>query len=252
VSGPGRAGPGAQHHSPVSNRRQNPAVCDVYHARLSSLLPHHAGLLDETERARADRYVRAVDRDRFVLAAALLRIVARRVGNTTEAVGVDRECDHCGEPHGKPRLTGSAFEVSLSHSGEMVVVAISAQGPVGIDVEARRPLDYEPLLRYVCTEDEQRHIQGPDDFFTYWTRKEALLKARGTGLTTPLRSVSVTSPHSAPAVLTWNDRSSPKAQLFDLPLGHSFAGALAVLSTAPLRYRLMDAAHLLGPDTAAH
>ena len=100
-----------------------------------------------------------------------------------------------------------------------------------------------------CTEDEQRHIQGLDDFYTYWTRKEAFLKALGVGLTKPLRSVSVSTPQSPPSVVTGNDGSSPPAQLVDLRFDRNYAGALAVLSTSRLCCRFVDAADLLARPT---
>jgi 4'-phosphopantetheinyl transferase len=228
----------------AANRSLSSAICDVYIATTSALRSGHEHLLDASERARAGRYVRAEDRERFILGAALLRLVAAGVSGKPEAVVVDRTCGRCGKPHGKPRIVGSDLETSIAHSGSVAAVAASVDGPVGVDVEARRDLDYGPLLRQVCTEDEQLHVRGLDDFYTYWTRKEAFLKATGTGLMDSMRNVVVTAPGSLPAVLNVSPAPPAPPQLVDIhPYGQT--GAVAVLTSLPLRCNVVEAAALL-------
>ncbi|PSK67338.1 hypothetical protein B0E53_00684 [Micromonospora sp. MH33] len=82
------------------------------------------GLLDHRERQRADRAAAEVDRARFLLGAALLRIVAGSMLDLpAEAVTVDRTCPQCGRWHGRPTLPGTGLELSVSHSGAVVTVA---------------------------------------------------------------------------------------------------------------------------------
>lgn len=77
------------------------------------------------------------------------------------------------------------LHISLSHCRTAVAAAVSHDGPVGIDVESRRRID-EGLMRRVCTADEQAAIDRSADptmaFLRLWTRKEAVLKMRGTGI----------------------------------------------------------------------
>lgn len=91
------------------------------------------------ELARAEAYERPADRGRSLLGAALLRAtVAERLGVRPVEVVVDRTCSDCGGGHGRPRILGpgSALPwVSVSHSGVLVVVAISTDGPIGVDVQ---------------------------------------------------------------------------------------------------------------------
>ena len=75
--------------------------------------------------------------------------------------------------------------VSISHCRAAVAVAVSPEGRVGIDVECRRKIG-DGLLERVCTVDEQAAVRTATDptmaFLQLWTRKEAVLKMRGTGI----------------------------------------------------------------------
>lgn len=77
------------------------------------------------------------------------------------------------------------LSVSISHCRTAVAVAVSPESRVGIDVECRRKIG-EGLLERVCTADEQAAVRAAADptmaFLQLWTRKEAVLKLRGTGI----------------------------------------------------------------------
>ena len=77
------------------------------------------------------------------------------------------------------------LSVSISHCRTAVAVAVSPEGRVGIDVECRRKIG-DGLLERVCTADEQAAVRAAADptmaFLQLWTRKEAVLKLRGTGI----------------------------------------------------------------------
>ena len=94
--------------------------------------------------------------------------------------------------HGKPFIAGGP-DFNISHSGDIVVLALSENGPVGIDIEEIRPVNVEDYLRQV---PEIAHVRQMVDvyhasnyFFDCWTRKEAVLKACGEGLLAPLEDV---------------------------------------------------------------
>lgn len=84
----------------------------------------------------------------------------------------------------KPYLTEGPF-FSISHCRTAVAVAVDDECEVGIDIESIRHAD-EALIQRTMNEQEQELIcqaQEPDRMFTtFWTQKEAVLKARGTGL----------------------------------------------------------------------
>ena len=86
------------------------SVCVVWLADIQLAGPGHHALLNDVERARRDQYLRADDRTRFTLAAALLRLVAaEEAGLHPTDVLIDRTCERCGRPHGKPRLPGTGL-----------------------------------------------------------------------------------------------------------------------------------------------
>lgn len=181
--------------------------------------PWHADLLTPAERRRAEAFRRDEDRDRFTTANALLRLAAEDFLGTAPVV--DRTCPRCGEPHGKPRVQG--VEVSVSHSGDLIAVALTDLGPVGVDVEeTKRHTDIDSLLRYVFSAAELAAIPDPAVlFYQAWTRKESVLKATGDGLSVPMTTLTV-----LPSSAEYNIRDlTPR-----LP---GYAAALTVLTPDP-------------------
>ena len=92
--------------------------------------------------------------------------------------------------HGKPDFAGlTYFHFNISHSGELIALAVS-ESAVGVDVERLLTPDYRVSKR--CCEDEQIYISdSPIRFFEIWTKKEAILKYQGTGISGGLKSFSV-------------------------------------------------------------
>lgn len=94
--------------------------------------------------------------------------------------------------HGKPYLKDYPdVHFNLSHCKNGIAVVVSDQ-PVGIDIESYRSVS-DSLLRYTMNEEEQLIIQESDDpirtFTEYWTKKEAVFKLRGTGITKGLHEL---------------------------------------------------------------
>lgn len=94
--------------------------------------------------------------------------------------------------HGKPYLIDyPEIHFNLSHCKNGIAVAVSDQ-PIGIDIEGYRQVS-DSLIRYTMNEEEQRIIRESDDpvrtFTEYWTKKEAVFKLRGTGITHDLHGL---------------------------------------------------------------
>ena len=141
--------------------------------------------LDARELARLDALRPPAARLRFAAAHVALRtVLGLAVGRAPAAVRIGRE------PSGKPRLEGTGPAFSLAHSGDVAAVAVGGRAALGVDVELRRPVPrLDPMIRYACTPGERAALEGIDDeaeraerFLALWVRKEAVLKATGTGL----------------------------------------------------------------------
>jgi 4'-phosphopantetheinyl transferase len=128
--------------------------------------------LSPEEQDRASRFRFERDRRRFIVARARLRqLLAERLGSTPRSIQLAYG------KHGKPTLAGlfasSGWQFNLSRRDELALYAFSRAGEVGVDVEA-----LHPLPDYMKTSADQRSLA----FFRFWTRKEALAKALGVGL----------------------------------------------------------------------
>jgi 4'-phosphopantetheinyl transferase len=223
-----------------------PGTCEVWWASATWMRPWHADVLSDDERARRSRLWDDGHRAQYTVAAALLRLVAAPLtARAASRVVVDRSCPRCGRPHGRPRLTGTGLHVSISHSGTTVAVAVSGAGEVGVDVQRVDVDPVQELSPLVLAETEAGHVAAARDFFTYWTRKEALVKATGDGVTVPLREVVVTPPGTPPRLLGYPRQGGLAAQLRDLSPDPGYVGALAVLSPRPVVVRERSGEQLL-------
>lgn len=185
--------------------------------------------LDPEQRDRHQRLRQPQDRDDF-LAARLLaqRLVAEATGRPSNEIAFTQRCDHCQGPHGRPLIDSpDQPHISWSHAKGWVAAVVSAQ-PCGIDIE---PVTDRPPLFDVLTAGEQEEVRSAPEgrqqaiaFLRLWVRKEALLKAVGTGLTdqTAPAQLDVRDDHLTYAGRRW--------QLTNLPTTHAVVAAAAVHS----------------------
>jgi 4'-phosphopantetheinyl transferase len=116
-------------------------------------------------------------------------------------------------PFGKPFIEGGP-EFNISHSGEMVVLAMTEKGAVGIDVERIRPVNakdfsqYLPEVSNLDCRDDKEHLKL---FYDCWTRKEAVLKGSGAGLSVPLEQVVLSGEMAHLQGVQWFLKSFPIA-----------------------------------------
>jgi 4'-phosphopantetheinyl transferase len=215
--------------------------CTVWWAEPGCAGPALAALLPAADRERVGRLRRVEDRDRTIVAWALVRtLLGELLGEDPSDVAIERRCVRCGSgDHGKPLLadTSAAIHFSLAHSGPHVVVALSRAGPVGVDVECLKPnMDYRSLVRNTLTADETVafHAGGarPHDFLRSWVRKEAVTKAVGTGVATAFDRFAVAGPAEDATLLTWPEDPSlvDRTTLLDLPGDPDRPAAVAVLA----------------------
>ncbi len=197
-------------------------------------------LLDRHEQERLARLRRPADAARYLAAHALTRIVLGSwLERPASALVIDRTC-RCGQQHGKPALAGDGPAFSLSHAGDVVGVAVLDEGPVGLDVEVIRPMsDLAAMARHVGAPAE------PSAFFRAWTRKEALLKATGDGLASPMAAIVL----DADGVASWTGDGAPDGPVWlrDLSAPDGSPAAVAGLGAAAPTVAEHDGHPLLHP-----
>jgi 4'-phosphopantetheinyl transferase len=184
------------------------ATVDVWVASASSIDPRDlsrmATVLTAGEDARGARFVRACDRDAFVLTRALIRTCLSRYGPTAPGdwrfVTNAHQCPFvAADQAGTPWLS-----FNVSHTDGLVALAVTRGHRVGVDVESvARPVLEDVPERHFAP-DEVRDLRAlpaaeqPHAFFDYWTLKEAYIKARGLGLALPLDQFAFTLRGAAP------------------------------------------------------
>jgi 4'-phosphopantetheinyl transferase len=158
-----------------------------------------AATLDQSEQARLAAFRVDAPRERFIASRGLLRAtLARYVGAPPASLRF------CAGAHGKPALDGEpddGLRFNLSHSDDLLLIAIARGAEVGVDLEHVRPiLGMRQIAAALLTPAEQAELdQAPaaqrDALFTHhWARHEAIAKGEGYGMAragAPLRAWSV-------------------------------------------------------------
>ena len=147
-------------------------------------------ILSDEERVRAARFVFPIHAERFTVAHGRMREVLGRVLDSDPA-----SLQFALNAYGKPELTDFDVHFSLSHSGDWAALAVAAF-PLGVDIEVIRPVERELPERFFSPAECQGLRVLPDPvwspaFFRCWTRKEAVVKALGLGLSFPLEDFDV-------------------------------------------------------------
>lgn len=212
-------------------------------------------LLDQGERERHGRFLRPVDAARFATGRAVAKtVLAQQVGIDPADVHFTTDCPHCAGSHGKPRVVGTDVDLSISHSGDLVAVGMVVGAVLGVDVEqttTRQP-DNLPVDALAPREREVIRALPPDQrvaaFFTYWTRKEALLKATEHGLAVGMDSFTMSAPNEHPELLEWSStKAAPgPVRLHTLSPDPAHQGCVAVLTDRDIEVVEAQAADVLG------
>jgi 4'-phosphopantetheinyl transferase len=193
-------------------------------------------ILSADEVARAERYRVEGPRQQFLAARTLLRrAIAAWLGSPP------KNLTFVYNAYGKPSLADApTVAFSLAHSGDWLALAVSDAGPVGLDLEQKRPLALTSLSSYLAP-PESAHIMGApagakqDLFFRYWVLKESYLKATGRGFSLPLTSFAF-SPTDPPRLIfsSLNDAETWQFCLPAAPDGY----ALALALPAPIKIEI--------------
>lgn len=103
------------------------------------------------------------------------------LANFCNILPIDIKIDYTS--YGRPFIVNSKLDFNISHAGEYLVLAIIDSSKVGIDIEeCDNSINPAELGSIVFSSVEQELIDNDiNKFFKLWTKKEALIKAHGTG-----------------------------------------------------------------------
>jgi len=164
-------------------------MIDVWCLRDPAVTRH---VLDDAERARADRFLCARSAATYRAAHTLKRRILSHYRPDVAPTDWHFDANAWGKPAVAAPTEVPAF--NLTHSGEAIAVAV-ADAEVGIDIERVRPLTHvDEVARHVFHPQELAWLADQPElmpaFFKLWTLKEALLKAAGTGFSHPARQLA--------------------------------------------------------------
>jgi 4'-phosphopantetheinyl transferase len=187
-------------------------------------------VLSADERERALRFLQERDGRRFAVARAALRAILGRYLSLPA-----REITFAYGPHGKPALAGGRPRFSFSHADDLAVAALACDTELGVDVEhLEREVEIESLISSFASRLEREAFaalsleERRQAFFRWWTRKEALAKAAGLGLSLPLDSFDVSiAPGEARLLSTRLAELGGAWSLHEFTPAPGFIGALA-------------------------
>jgi len=179
----------------IKNPDGNTGTVDIYFARTKDIITEFQELKNhicKNDLIRADKFHFEEDRETWLCCHTLLRIVlSEKLGIESSYVNIYYDRNN------KPWLEGNPLFFNISHTRETFAFAISDFVRIGIDIEKiDRSIDFESIIRTFFSPEEMEFILADPEnsrnrFFLLWTRKEALLKALGTGIIDNLTDVEV-------------------------------------------------------------
>ncbi|HJV61617.1 MAG TPA: 4'-phosphopantetheinyl transferase superfamily protein [Albitalea sp.] len=224
-----------------------PLTIDMFRVRIAEHAPaiaRHWQRLDAVERERALGYVHEADRNRFVVARSTLReLVGRRSGLEPAQVRFVTNA------FGKPGLAPpAALHFNTSHAGDWVLHALSADAPVGVDVELipTEPMPPEDFEQVLAPCERQRIVSLPTlqrtpALIALWACKEAYAKACGEGLNRSLVDICI-GPFEEGMGMVQDNRQFDRGASWRLAMvdvGDAYVGCVAAQGEA-LRLRVHD------------
>jgi 4'-phosphopantetheinyl transferase len=220
--------------------------CDeVAEARIQHRYPC---LLDPRELEQQERFHFERDRLRHLIARALVRTVLSRYLPLGESAWTFST-----NAYGRPRIANASalpedLRFNLSHSNDLVVLAVTRGREVGVDVESTRAqaVDAEVADHFFAPAEAAALAQLPPErrhfrFLEYWTFKESYIKARGMGISIPLDKFAFDYPddqHVRIAIDTELEDDAGRWQFWQLRPSAEYLVAVCAERTATRATRL--------------
>lgn len=154
---------------------------------------HYTHLLSPPEVRKAAKYRQKEKQDRFIIGRGVLKELSLRYLNTSH-----KSLNCVTNRFGKPFFANhhNHLQFNISHTQGIILLAFGfSSPPLGVDIEAiKMDFDYLDIAQQYFTAAEKQSLRTASpaqQFFKIWTRKEALMKALGWGLTDELFALDV-------------------------------------------------------------
>lgn len=182
---------------------------------------------------------------RYQISHGIKRLILAKYLNTSPK-SIIFHCNNYGKPFIAPWQNPCNLQFNLSHSNNLILMAVTIKDNVGIDVEYNEnELSENELISDIFSHKEQFFFSNLNDkqekklaFYRCWTRKEAYLKANGIGLTVDLKNISVDlnelpvnkwlSLHNVHDALEL--KTEVQWKLFPINVGKSYTGSIIATS----------------------
>lgn len=196
-----------------------------------------AQTLSTEEYQRAEKFAFELHRVRFIAGRGLLRTILGKYSGLKPASIRFRY-----NTYGKPALVsgnaGNSLYFNISHSNDKALFAVTRSGEIGVDIEfhnEQTDIGQAGSIAFSSTELAALRSQPPgrqhNVFFQFWTRKEALIKAIGQGLTLPLQKIDVSTTPEKPIVVPVEVEGKSREKnwhIRDIDVFPDYAAAVAV------------------------
>jgi len=203
-------------------------IADSKSTRMTNKLSDLLLELPENMHSKAFRYRFERDAYNYVLGRLLLKKGLKDL-ETKESL-----LDLTLETNDKPILPKTFF--NISHSGDLVVCAVSSNTALGIDIELERSIELKNFRSSFSDKEWQEICESErplSSFFWYWTRKESIIKALGKNLSY-LHEIEIDSSKES-----FEDQGQ-KWHLSELHLGPKVFGAICTKSVVSIEYEAIN------------
>ena len=200
----------------------------------ADLVHRYKNILSAAEIKRANRFKFESDRIIFITARAVLRLLSSKYLKINPEV-IQFNYTEFGKPFFKDK---TSLRFNVSHSGDRIALAFCHDHEIGVDIEKiKDDFDVMDLAQNFFSKTEIASLQQqPREelsraFFRCWTRKEAFIKAEGSGLSFPLDKFTVSLEKDCQADILqtdWDASEKDKWSLFSFVPKNNYLSAIAV------------------------